>query len=94
VRPTSGFDFEHGAARLITKTFDGLIVSVDVLKQGDEVWARLFADSAPGLPEAAKEANEINAHAAGWAFKLSAYEGAQFTASLDSLLKPAEAKKK
>jgi hypothetical protein len=94
VRPSSDFDFDHGASRLITKTFDGLIVSVDVLKQGDDFWARVFADSEPGKPDAGKEASEINAHAGGWAFKLPAYQGAEFVTSLDSLLKSVEAKKK
>jgi hypothetical protein len=94
VRPSSDFDFDHGATRLVSKTFDGLIVSVDVLKQGDDTWARLFADSEPGKPDAGKEVSEINAHAGGWAFKLPAYQGAEFMTSLDSLLKPAEAKKK
>ena len=94
VRSTSAFDFDHDASRLVTKSFDGLIVSVDVVKQGNDFWARLFADAAPGNPDAEKEANEINAHAAGWAFRLPAYVGAEFMTAQDSLLKPADAKKR
>lgn len=93
VRPASDLDFDHGASRLVTKTFDGLVVTVDIVKQGDDVWARVFAASQPGQPDADKEASDINAHAAGWAFHLPSYVGGQFAASLDSLLKPADAKK-
>jgi hypothetical protein len=94
VRQASDLDFDHGTSRLVTKTFDGLIVTVDVLKQGDDLWARLFAASQPGHPDADKEASQINAHAAGWAFKLTPYVGSQFATSLDSLLKPVGAKTK
>ncbi|MDE2266027.1 MAG: DUF4340 domain-containing protein [Alphaproteobacteria bacterium] len=88
VEPSANFDFDTQSSRLVTRTFDGLIVSVDVIKQGGDYWARVFADAVPGKPEAAKEAHEINARAAGWAYKLPAYKGAQFLTSLDSLLKP------
>jgi Domain of unknown function (DUF4340) len=86
IRPAGGFDFTN-ASRLITKTFDGLIVTTDVVKQGNDYWARIFADAAPGKPDAAKEAQAINAHADGWAFKLDQYKGAEFGTTLESLLK-------
>ncbi len=88
VEPSGNFDFDTQSSRVITRTFDGLIVSVDVIKQGGNYWARVFADAVPGKPDVAKEAHEINVHAAGWAYKLPAYKGAQFLTSLDSLLKP------
>ncbi|MBU6298904.1 MAG: hypothetical protein KJS68_11730, partial [Alphaproteobacteria bacterium] len=88
VEPSGNFDFDTQSSRLITRTFDGLIVSTDVLRQGGDYWARVFADALPGKPEAVKEAHEINARAAGWAYKLPAYKGVQFLTSLDSLLKP------
>jgi Domain of unknown function (DUF4340) len=86
-RPASDFDFNN-AARVTTRTFDGLIVTVDVIKQGDDYWTRVFADSQPGDQKAAREALAINTHAAGWAFKLPAYKGDSFAQPLESLLKP------
>jgi hypothetical protein len=88
VQPAGGFDFANGATRIVTHTFDGLIVTVDVIKQGSDYWAQVFADAAPGKTAAAKEANEINAHAARWAYKLAAYKGAQLSTPLEGLLKP------
>jgi len=87
-RPAGEIDFGTGASRTVTHTFDGLIVTVDVVKRGSDYWARLFADAVPGKADAAKEANEINAHAARWAYKLAAYKGAQLATPLESLLKP------
>jgi hypothetical protein len=90
VRPARQFDFNNPAtaARVITKTFDGLKVTVNVLKQGAEYWATVAAEPAdPGKTDAAKEAAAINAHASGWAYKLPAYKGQLFMTTLDSLLK-------
>lgn len=88
IQPAGNLDFENQASRTVTRTFDGLIVGVDVVKQGSDYWARVFAGAAPGKPDAAKEARDINANAQGWAYKLPAFKGAQFMVSLDSLLKP------
>ncbi len=92
IKPAGDFDFATGASRTVTHTFDGLSVTVDVIKQGEDNWARVFADSLPGKPAAQKEANEINAHTARWAYKLAAYKGAQFSTPLENLLKPIAAK--
>ncbi len=87
IKPAGDFDFSN-AARVITRTFDGLRVTVDVTKQGEEYWTRVAASSEPGSQKAAREALAINAHAAGWAFRLPAYKGASFAAPLETLLKP------
>lgn len=87
IKPAAGMDFS-GAARVVTKTFDGLVVTAEVLKDGADYWCRILANSVPGKADAEKEADTINAHAAGWAFKLDPYKGAQFDAGLESLLKP------
>jgi hypothetical protein len=90
VRSARGFDFSNPAttARLITKTFDGLKVTVNVLKQGPDDWATVAAEPLdPSKADAAKEAALINAHASGWAYKLPAYKGQLFMTTLDSLLK-------
>jgi hypothetical protein len=87
VQPTRDMDFGD-AARLITKTFDGLTVTVETLKSGGDYWATISAESAPGKPDAAREAREINARVNGWAYKLPPQEGQLFTTTLDNLLKP------
>jgi len=87
IKPAGDIDFDN-AARLIEHTFDGLTVTADVVKQGDDFWARVSADAAPGVAKTAKEAHDINQRAAGWAFKLASYKGSVFTAPLESLLKP------
>jgi hypothetical protein len=92
IAPAGEFDFANGASRTVTHTFDGLIVTVDVIQKGPDYWAQVFADAMPGKPEAAKEANGINAHAARWAYKLAAYKGTQFATPLENLLKPIAAK--
>ncbi|MGB8364704.1 MAG: DUF4340 domain-containing protein [Rhizomicrobium sp.] len=90
VRPARNFDFSDSAhlARIVTKTFDGLTVTVNVMQQGTDYWATVSAEGAPNSPDARKEARDIDAHAAGWAYKLPAAEGQQFTTTLESLLKP------
>ncbi|HEY1632128.1 MAG TPA: DUF4340 domain-containing protein [Rhizomicrobium sp.] len=90
-RPAKDFDFGD-AARFITKTFDGLTVTVETLKRDDGYWATVSAEAAAGRPDAAREAREINAHANGWAYKLPDAEGQLFMTPLDSLLKPIAAK--
>jgi len=89
VRPARDLDFNDSATRLVTKTFDGLVVTVHVLKAGADYWAQVSAEApAPAAPETIKEAAAINAHASGWAYKLAAYKGQVFMTTLDSLLKP------
>ncbi|MDE2181747.1 MAG: DUF4340 domain-containing protein [Alphaproteobacteria bacterium] len=87
IKPADGMDFSH-AARLVTKTFDGLVVTAEVVKQGADYWCRLAANAQPGKTDAAKEAEAVNTHADGWVFKLDPYKGAAFDATLESLLKP------
>jgi hypothetical protein len=87
VRPAREIDFSDSAAnsRVVTKTFDGLKVTVNVKRQGADYWAIVSADAFK--PEADGEASAINAHASGWAYKLPAYKGQLFMTTLDSLLK-------
>ena len=91
--PARNFDFAN-AARVVTHTFDGLVVTVRVIQQGADYWATISADAVPGKPDAANEARKIDAKADGWAYRLPAYKGQQFMTSLDSLLKPLPAKGK
>jgi hypothetical protein len=64
-----------------------LIITVQTLQQGQDYWATLSAEAAPGKPAAAREAQAINAKASGWAYKLPQFKGQQFMTKLDSLLK-------
>ena len=93
VAPASQFDFAN-AARVTTKTFDGLDVTVTVIKQGEDYWATVSAEAPAGNSEARHEATVIERHSGGWAYRLPAYKGAQFMTTLDSLLKPVETKAK
>jgi hypothetical protein len=88
VKPARSFDFSDPAhmARVVTRTFDGLTVTVNVIQQGADYWATVSADGSS--PDAKKEARDIDAHATGWAYKLPAFKGQQFNTTLDSLLKP------
>ncbi len=87
VRPAREFDFSDAAtnARLVTKTFDGLELTVNVKRRGADYWAIISADAFKS--DAVAEASAINAHASGWAYKLPAYKGQLFMTTLDSLLK-------
>ena len=88
VQAASNLDFSGaGVAHITTLTFDGLKVTVNVLKSGADYWATITAEADAEKPDAAKEAATINAHAAGWAYKLPAWKGQLFMTTLDSLLK-------
>jgi len=87
VSRASNFDFTT-ANRLVTHTFDGLIVTVTTIKKGEDFWATVSADAEPNRPQAAKEAREINTRAGDWAYKLAAFKASQFTTPLENLLKP------
>jgi hypothetical protein len=94
VRPAKDFDFSDPAhtARIVTRTFDGLTVTVQIVQQGPDYWASVSADGAPNSRDAQKEARAIGAHTLGWAYKLPSFKGQQFTTTLESLLKPLPAK--
>ncbi len=87
VAPARNFDLSH-ATKLVTRTFDGLTVTAQVVPQGTDDWAVISAAAAPGNLNTAKEARDINARSAGWAYKLPQDKGQQFMTTLESLLKP------
>lgn len=93
IKPAQNFDFSN-AARVVTRTFDGLTVTAKVIAQGADYWVHLEAAGAPNNPKARDEARAIDARADGWAYKLPAYKGQQFMTTLDSLLKPLGGKAK
>jgi len=85
VKKAQAVDFAN-PVRLITRTFDGLSLTVETVKVGDDYWARISAQSLSAKPEVAKEARTINTRANGWAYKLS--DGERFAATVDKMLKP------
>ncbi len=93
VRPAKDLDFgnQNMTARVVTKTFDGLQVTVNVQRQGADYWATVSAEAMNPRSPALVEATAINAHASGWAYKLPAYKGQLFMTTLDSLLKAPDA---
>jgi hypothetical protein len=90
VRPARDFDFSDDAhtARLVARTFDGLIVTVQTIQQGKDYWCEVSAEGAAGKPDAERQARAIDARASGWAYKLPMYKGQQLMTALESLLKP------
>jgi len=87
VKPAKDIDFAN-AARTVTKTFDGMSITTDVVKIGTEYWAQFGAMSLLGNPSSGRESRAITAHVSGWAYKLPDYKGAAFMTTLESLLKP------
>ena len=65
-----------------------VIVTLQAIKQGQDYWATISADAAPGKANAQRQARAIDSRASGWAYKLPPYKGQQIMTTLDSLLKP------
>ena len=88
VKPQREVDFTN-AARVTTKTFDGLTVTADVAHKGTDYWAQLDAMSQSGKPDIGQAGarHQRRASMAG-RIKLADYKGAQFMTPLESLLKP------
>jgi len=87
VVPDKEIDFSN-ATRLVTKTFDGLSISTEVVHLGPAYWAKFDAATTNANPDVGKEARTINAKVNGWAYKLADFKGAQLMTPLESLLKP------
>ena len=87
VKPAKDIDFSD-AVRTVTKTFDGMSVTTDVVKVGTEYWAQFGAMSMVGNPAIGREARAITMRVSGWAYKLPDFKGAAFMATQESLLKP------
>jgi hypothetical protein len=87
LKPATAYDFSK-PTRVTTHTFDGLVVTVNVIKLGEDYWATVSAAADdPSKADASKEAAQINAHANGWAYKLPAFKGQLYMTTLDSLTK-------
>jgi len=106
VVPVGKIDFSK-AVTATFETFDGLTVSADVVKKGDDYWAwfsaRYVAPPPPSKGEKARvfphapkdgaaEARKITARVGGWAYKLARYKGEDLTRTLESFLQPVQTK--
>lgn len=93
VEPAAQFNFAK-TPQFVTKTFGGLIVTVNILKKDKKYWVAIAASAAKNKPKAADQARTINKNAGGWAFEIPAYIGAQLTTPLESFLKSTERHRK
>lgn len=72
-------------ARVLTRTFDGLLIEADLYAEPDETyWVKLIARAED--PAREQEAARINARAAPWAFGLRADDYADLAPPLSSLI--------
>lgn len=67
MRAAEGMDFSK-ASRAVARSFDGLSITFQLVRQADGVWTRLSAASSN--PATAEQAADINARAGAFAFKL------------------------
>jgi hypothetical protein len=99
VKPLASVDFANAATASFT-TFDGLGLSIKVIEKDRDFWLTVNAthDASVKAPEAekpgglkpdvAKEAKDINATVAGWAYKVPRYKGVLLTTPMEDLLRP------
>jgi Domain of unknown function (DUF4340) len=103
-RKAEGLDFDAAKERAEYRTFDGLVVRVDIVQERDLRWARVRASfEAPATPvdpaahpnarlrtpeDAAKQAEEIAARARGWAFRFPDFKFEQMTRRTADLVEP------
>jgi hypothetical protein len=85
VKPVGEVDFT-GAGTLITRTFDGLSLTVRTVERDGAHWARISAEATSADKQS--EAAEVNARTGAFAFKLAEYEAGTLTTARDTLLKP------
>jgi hypothetical protein len=97
VRKADGLSFAGERDFVEFATFDGVTLRVEFAREGDAVWARLSARyAAPAAAvtgerlktadDARKEAETINARAAGWAYKLPNYKVEHMSRALADLV--------
>lgn len=92
VRSASTFDAEalSSTPRITGTTFEGLIVTARIIEQDGKQWAvvEAAADKPDESPEAAKQAGEVNARLAGWAFAIPQFKAKAMLTRWNDVLKP------
>jgi hypothetical protein len=101
VRPYKELEFVDGTPAVELATFDGLTLRVHLVTKDDQTWARLSASfeapAEPIKPEGAtaklkladdvqKEAEQINARTANWAYRLPTYKAEAMRRKMNDLL--------
>lgn len=71
------------AAHVVAQSFDGLTVNFEIVRRPDGIWSRLKAAGGPG-----EQAQDINARAAPFAFKLAAEKGRVLLVDRQRVLTP------
>lgn len=101
VRKASHFDFAATKPVVATfQTFDGLEVTVQMIElktpgetaEDEDVvhaWVQLSAKA--NTPEAEKQAKEISAHTAGWAYKIPSYKATRLNKRLSNIIEEKKA---
>jgi hypothetical protein len=104
VAPAADVDFASGQVTTVEfRTFDGLLVTLEVLPVEDGAWLELCAaaEEDAALPEpdanaeappetAATQAEEINRRAAGWAFRINRSAAQSMTKRMADLIQEIE----
>lgn len=89
VKPIVAADFAKPASHIVARTFDGLLVTLDVIQQGADSWVKLSGSTAPGAkPDIVQQASDLNARAAGFAFKLPAEKATSLLTDLAKIMTP------
>lgn len=76
VDPAEGFRPDQRLARTVVRTFDGLKLTVDVMRRGERFWLGLEADvdaRAPDPSAAAERAEALAARVHGWRYQVADY---------------------
>jgi hypothetical protein len=82
LRLADGIDF-NGASKITAQSFDGLTVHFEIVRRADGIWSRLMAEGGPG-----EQAQDINARARGFAFKLAEEKGRVLLVDRQRVLTP------
>ncbi len=76
VDPADGFRPDQRLAQTVVRTFDGLKVTVDVMRRGERFWLGLKADVDEQVPKtstAAERAEALAARVHGWRYQVADY---------------------
>ncbi|HUZ71411.1 MAG TPA: DUF4340 domain-containing protein [Stellaceae bacterium] len=88
VRPAKGFDFpKTGAAEARYESFDGLVVTLSVVKQAGTDWARI---AVTGSGAAAKQAAALEAKVQPWIFAIADYKAKALETKLGDVVEAAK----
>ena len=90
VAPVSRINFSGDSlAQAQAKTFDGLVIDMDLALLDGKTWTRFVASTeAQAAAEVLRKAEDINARLSNWAYQLKDYQIRNLRMKLKALLKP------